>query len=145
MKVLLAFYSFSGKTKALCERLKTEECDLYEIHEVGKKGAWQAFTGCFKALRSAPSKILPILTDARAYDLIIVASPVWAGNIAPAAIAFIKEAGLEGKNVVVIANAGGEYDASPKVRPILEKAGAKCLNVYNTQNGADVSLAELSE
>ncbi len=145
MKALIAYYSFTGKTKSLCERLKTNECDLYEIVEYGKKGFMQAFLGCFKSLRGVPSKIEPVTVDLSAYDLIIVASPVWAGGIAPAAISFLFSEGIKGKDVIIIANAGGEQDVVKRIQPIVSKAGVNCIKIYNTKNGADIEIVELSQ
>lgn len=146
MKTLLAYYSFSNATKELCEKLKTDDIDLYEIKEVKKRSVFSAYTGgCYKAIKGKPSKIQPVTVNPSDYDLILVASSVWASSFAPGAIAFIQEGNLKDKNVVAIAVSASGHSTQEKIKGIVDSVGAKCINIYDVKKGSDVTIKELKQ
>lgn len=140
MKVLIAYYSFMGNTKALCQKIKTEECDLYEIKEFKKRNFFNAFFDCFKAMKGIPSKIHPVNVNISEYDSVILAGPIWGGTIAPALIGFLKEAKLENKNVSIIAVSGNGNDYSEKINQIVSAFGVDCKKIHNVKAGENISI-----
>ncbi len=144
MKTLLAFYSFTGTTKAICDKLRKNSLAVYEITEVKKRNKFTAYLlGSFSALRKKPSKINPISIKTSNYDLILIASPIWAGSLAPAAMAFIQQANLKGKKVIIVGVSASGKDCSANARAVLKSVGAECVNVYNTTKKSTLQIKEL--
>jgi flavodoxin len=95
MATLLVYYSRSGKTKMICEKLAPMMgADLVEVREKKKRGLLSAFlSGAPVAIGRGVSKIIPVEADLTKYDDFIIATPVWAGHIVPAINAFLRVAG----------------------------------------------------
>ena len=136
MKTLLAFYSFSGTTRSLCESLKTDNCDLFEIKEQKKRSKPGAYAiGGFQALTLRSSRIRPVPTDTEDYGRIILACPVWASGLAPAGIAFLRQANLKDKELVIICvSASGNINES-RVKKAAESSSAKRLQILSHKSG----------
>jgi len=86
MKKLVVYYSLTGNTKNLAEIIaKSLNCDIEEI--IDKKNR-KGFLGFLKAGRDAFFKriteIEKIKKEPKNYDIVIIGTPVWAGNITPA-------------------------------------------------------------
>lgn len=80
MKGITIFYSFSGITRGVAEKVKAD-CggDLIEVKSKEKYSSLSAYTlGCFRALREEGEPIDPETLDVAAYDLIVIGTPVWA-------------------------------------------------------------------
>lgn len=136
MKTLIAYYSQGGSTRAVCEAMKNENTDLYEIKEVKKRGVFGAFTsGAFGAIKGRGSKIAPVELDTQTYNRIILAHPIWASSVPPAVISFLEQAPISGKDVIVMTFSSSGDDFSSKVRPVIERAGAKLTQIYSLKKG----------
>ncbi len=133
MKTLLAYYSFSGTTKKLCDQLKSE-CDLEEIKELTKRSKLRAITGCAAAISVKGSAISSIAADLSRYDKIVLACPIWAGHLAPAGVAFLHKAELKGKDVSVIAVSSSGADCTESVKKAFAASGANLTGVYSVKN-----------
>lgn len=136
MKPLIVCFSQTGKTKKLCGCMeKSLDADFVELKEIARRSLASAYTlGVYDAIRRKSGDILPVDTDISAYETLIVASPVWAGNITPALNDFIREYDLRDKTVCgLITHAGGAGEAANLLRQELEQAGAKCPNVLDLQ------------
>ena len=109
MKSVILYYTYSGHTKKVVEKLaKTQGAELIEIQTVKRNGKFLTYLlDCPRALRHKSVPIQPITRDLSGYDLITLAAPVWAGNPAPAfnaAVALLPKH----KNVqVVLVSASG--------------------------------------
>ena len=92
-KILIVYYSRTGSTQKVCQELgKRLGCDLEEVvDQKNRKGIFGFVLGGFDALRNAHTKISTSGKDVEGYDLVILASPVWAGNVAPALRTYIEE------------------------------------------------------
>ena len=86
MKTLVIYYSYSGHTKALAEKIATDEsADIVEIRDVKRMGKLKAYSvGCFAAIKGKAWPIEPVEADFAAYDRLVLFSPIWAGNTPPA-------------------------------------------------------------
>ncbi|MCL2144084.1 MAG: flavodoxin [Endomicrobia bacterium] len=109
-KVLVVYYSLSGNTRAIAEKIAEKTgADVYEIKtkeafpagpkmymEVKK----QLKTGKYPALHDEE------LPDFESYDIIFVGAPVWWYTAATPALAFLEQADFCGKKVVPFSTQG---------------------------------------
>ncbi len=133
MQTLLAYYSFSGTTKMLCEALKGE-CDIEEIKELTKRSKLRAITGCAQAISVKASAIGSFAADVKSDGKIVWACPSWAGHLAPAGVAFLHKAELSGKDVSVIAVSKSGADYSEAVKKAFAASGAKMAGARFVKN-----------
>ncbi|AFG34751.1 flavodoxin [Fervidobacterium pennivorans subsp. shakshaketiis] len=116
MKSIVIFYSLDGHTKFVAELLAQElTADLVELELVKpfpmkgfKKYFWCGKSSVFREKPALKTKI-PNLQE---YDLIVIGTPVWAGNCASPINTLLSimsnEQKLQGKKVgIVVTNGGG--------------------------------------
>ena len=113
MKTAIVYYSMSGNTAYVADRLKEQlgsEVDLIEIKPVKafpdsgfKKFLW----GGKSAVMAQKPKLQPYTFDAEKYDQIIIGFPVWAGNVTPPIRTFVRDNDLREKKVAVFACESG--------------------------------------
>ena len=86
MKTLILYYSYSGKTKAIAEKLAAQEsADIAEIKDAKRPGKLKAYIGgIFAAGLGKAWPILPLTVNLAGYDRLILLAPIWANNPAPA-------------------------------------------------------------
>jgi flavodoxin len=91
MKSLVLFYSRTGTTKKVGEEIANQlKCDFEEITDLKSRAGPIGWLGAGKdAMKKKLTYIKDITKNPKDYDLIIIGSPVWAGNIAPAIRTFI--------------------------------------------------------
>ncbi|MBN2120248.1 MAG: NAD(P)H-dependent oxidoreductase [Candidatus Omnitrophica bacterium] len=133
MKAALIFYSFSGNTKRVIEHIKEKlvlksiEVETFETKPLYETGNF--FKQCFEAV----SKTKPLLAgqldyDLREFDFILVASPVWAFNIAPALRSYLDKAeNIKDKKIFCLLTYGsgtGSQKALKELKDILRQKGA---------------------
>lgn len=110
-KTLIVYYSHSGNTKTIAERIeKACGADIARIETV------KAYTGTedevsAQGQREVNSKfkpeIKPLSVDVKDYDLIIIGTPTWWYTMAPAVLTFLSANDFSGKTVVpFMTNAG---------------------------------------
>lgn len=125
MKTIVLFYSYSGNTKAVAEELAGKEnADIAEIKDVKRPGKFKAYTaGCFAAMRGGAWRIQPLGVDLSAYDGLILLSPVWAGNPAPAFNAALERL-PQGKTVSVkMISASGKSSCRERLETAIKAKG----------------------
>jgi flavodoxin len=88
MKTLVLYYSYEGTTAtiaaAIAEHLGADQERLSVINEPKKNGFGKFVWGGSQVFMKRLPKIEPLKHDPSAYDLLILGTPVWAGNYAPA-------------------------------------------------------------
>ena len=109
MKNLVVYYSYTGKTelvaKAVAESIKA---DILKIEDASSTSMFKAYTsGAMAARKGKPWPIKPFNTDMSSYDRIFIGCPVWFGKPAPQINAFIEQANLRDKQIVVFVTMGG--------------------------------------
>ena len=82
-KILVAFYSRSGKTKKVAETISDIlKCDIEEIFDTKDRGG---VTGFLRAGNEAVTKRFTVIKELKKnpslYDLVIIGTPIWAGNV----------------------------------------------------------------
>ena len=114
-KVLVSYFSASGVTKAVSEKIANAvEGDLFEIEPVEKQTRedlnWmnkKSRSSIEMNNKSFRPPVLNKVPNIEAYDTVIVGFPVW-WYTAPTIInTFIEENNLEGKKVYVFVTSGG--------------------------------------
>ena len=129
MKTLIVYFSRTGMTKKVAEKLKTMlNADIEEIKDpTDRKGV----LGYLKCGKESVKKILPpieeIKSDLKSYDLVIVGTPIWGWNLSSPMRAFVVKY-LLGSNVriAVFCTQGGS-GAETAVKTIEELVGNKTL------------------
>jgi flavodoxin len=106
MKILVSFYSRSGKTKKIAKKLSEKlKCDLEEIIDTKNRNG---IVGFLSAGTDANLKRLTVLKEIKKnpslYDLIILGSPVWSSNISTPIRTYIYLYKKEFKNVAFFCN-----------------------------------------
>jgi len=92
MKILIAYYSRTGKTKKVAEKLKEIlKADLDEIHDSkSRKGIIRYIFAGRDALMKRLTKI-SYKKNVFKYDLVLIGTPNWAGRIPPAVRSYLLE------------------------------------------------------
>ena len=109
-KVLVAYYSHSGNTRAVAEKIKEiTGGDLFEIktsHEYPKN-----YTDIINQAKDEKEQdFMPELTesiDISAYDIIFIGSPVWWYTFASPVRTFLSENDFSGKTIMPFCTHGG--------------------------------------
>ena len=125
MKTMVIYYSYSGHTKLIAEKIAAEEsADTVEIKDIDRPGAFKAYTsGCFASLKAKTWPIAPIEADFSAYDRLILLSPIWAGRTPPAVNAFL-EILPKGKTVSVkLISGSGKSNCQDLLEGIIKAKG----------------------
>ena len=109
-KVLVAYYSWSGNTKALAQHIATAiGADLFEIKPTkAYPSAYHACTEQAKQEIAAGARpALAALPDFAKYDAVLVGTPNWWGTLAPPVSTFIENEALAGKKMALFQTHGG--------------------------------------
>jgi flavodoxin len=119
MKSLVVFFSLEGHTKyvakLLAEELKADLVELETVKEYPKKGFAKYFW-CGKAsvFREKP-ELKTELPDFSKYNLIVIGTPVWAGNCTPPINTLLSKVKFSGKKLgILVTNGGGSIDKCVK-------------------------------
>ncbi len=114
-KVLIAYYSHSGNTKAVAEKIKTiTNGHLFEIRPV------KAYPNDYNTLvnlakNEKQNDIKPEIVDnvdVENYDIIFVGTPVWWYTMAPPVKTFLTQNDFKGKIIVPFCTHGGGGESS---------------------------------
>ena len=110
-KKLVVFFSYTGNTRIIAGMIKDKlNCDILEIETVIPYST-DYQTVVDEEQNNEGSKILPeikdINIDLNNYDEIIIGTPVWWYNAAPAIRKFLTKYDLSGKTVVPFATNAG--------------------------------------
>lgn len=83
MKCLVVFYSRTGNTKKVAEKIaEILKCDLEEIIDIKNRNGFVGFLRSgFEAALKKLTVIAKTRYDPSEYDVVIIGTPVWAGTI----------------------------------------------------------------
>jgi flavodoxin len=85
MRALIIFYSRTGTTRRLAERIAVltgaEREELVEPRS--RRGILGSLRSAYEAARQKATPIEPIRHDRAAYDVIVVGTPVWCDSVSP--------------------------------------------------------------
>ncbi len=109
MKNLILYYSRTGKTRFLAEKLKEElGGDLVEIRDLRKrKGPFGFLRGVRDAGLGSNTEVAPLDIDLSKYELIMLGTPVWSYSPTPALNTFLRTHNLLDKKVIIFVTSRG--------------------------------------
>lgn len=91
-KVLLVFYSRSGRTRAVAKAIGNSlSCDVEEIvDKTDRRGVRGYLRSGFEAFFRRETKLQPMTVNPADYDLVIVGTPVWNASVSAPVRAFFE-------------------------------------------------------
>ncbi|WAI02193.1 flavodoxin family protein [Methanogenium organophilum] len=130
MTITTIFYSYSGVTRGIAEKIQAE-CggELIEVTAVKPYSVLTAYSkGCYRAMKGEADAIEPSSIDVSASDLIVIGTPVWTLRAAPPVNGAVQAiTGCEGKTAVLFATCGGQ--AKDTLTHLAEALAAKGVDV----------------
>lgn len=147
MKIGVVFYSKTGNTKKVAEKIKTQaekqnhSVDVVEIIPEKQPGFLKAV---YSAIRQKTLSVTNKNLDVSSYDFVFVGCPVWAKKPAPFVKTILqKSSGFDDVKAAVFVSCGGSEESDSKaagiVKPYLEKKKADVVDdfliVHMTRKG----------
>ncbi len=113
MKCLVMYYSRSGTTKKVAEKIADIlNCDREEIVPLRKHtGLIGWIISGYEAARKKLPEIVDVKKSLDTYDAIIIGTPVWAGTMSSPVRAFIRAYGDRFKKIGCFATKGGDRES----------------------------------
>ena len=108
-KVLVVYYSLSGHTKEIAEKIKDKTGgDIYEIKTLEKidTSPWFYLTLKQQVKKSSYPALVGEFPDFSTYDVVFVGAPVWWYTVATPVFSFLQVADFQGKKVVPFSTQG---------------------------------------
>lgn len=140
-KVLIAYFSWSGNTKSIAEKIHAQVGgDMFRIETATPYPDDYQEAAYGVAKEQHEKNIHPELKetkDVSAYDVIFVGTPAWWYEMAPAVKTFLESNNFEGKTIVpfITHGGGGKYTIKEEMAKLAK--GAKVLDplvVYGKGN-----------
>ena len=133
-KTLIIYYSRTGNTRAVCERLAKEiDADIVEIKDLkNRMSKLGIIGGMFRTILSMRTKIFPEKIDMTDYSNVILSSPIWAAKVAPALRTAIYLNGFKDKKVVMLVTCDSFYAEKyqDKMKKLVEASGGEVSAFY---------------
>ena len=109
MKSIILYYSRSGNTEKLANKVKQElQCDILKIEPEEAYGNYIA--SCIRVLgenrRKEKPKFITEIPNLDTYDVILLGYPIWASDMPVFVSEFISQCNLSGKKVIPFATFG---------------------------------------
>lgn len=111
MRTLIVYYSLEGNTefaaRRVAESLGAELLRIEPIKAYPDSGFKKFFWGGKSAVMQETPALTPYAFDPGAWDRVVFAFPVWAGNVTPPIRTFIRENDLRGLRLAALACQSG--------------------------------------
>jgi flavodoxin len=135
MKTGIIYHSHSGITRCIAEKIQ-KACGGTLI-EVFPEHSYSSLSvvpkGCYRALRGISDPVVPTSVDVSGYDLIVLASPVWAGRSTPVINGAVDTlVGSTGKNVFIVFTCGDEKSGENAIPGMRLRAESKGMELCGT-------------
>ena len=131
MKRLVVFYSLSGNTeeaaKKIAEKLGADITRVDTVKPMPKNKVSQILVGGGQVAMNIVPEIKPVEADVKAYDEIILGTPIWNSKGVPAINAFLNDSEAAKKVTSVFTFCGGG-----DVKKCIDALTAKLPNLKNT-------------
>lgn len=113
-EILIVYYSRTGKTKKVAEKLMEEfDCDIEEIYDrTSRKGLFGFIKSGYHAKKGKMTAITGEIKDVSDYKTVIICTPVWAGHVCSAIRTYIMLNKDKLKNVAFLSTSGGAKRSS---------------------------------
>ena len=108
MKILVVYYSRTGHTKQVADRIRQIFFFFIErIEDVeSRKGPSKYIKSAFESVLGHDTEIKPNKIDPQGYDLVIVGTPVWAGTMSSPVFTYLKRNVLKFDEVAFFCTCG---------------------------------------
>lgn len=110
MKAVIYYYSLEGNTLGIAERIaegtSMDMCRLVPQKAYPTNG-FKHFVGGMDVIFKRTPKLEPLSKRPEGYDLIVLATPVWASSFSPAIRSFLGDHNLSGKKIILVATSSG--------------------------------------
>ncbi len=125
MKILVVYYSKGGTTKAVAEEVaKDLGADVEAITDLEKRNGILGFMKSGRqAMGGKSAKIDAIKSNVSDYDLVVIGTPIWAGQASSPVNAFLSGFGDKIKAYAVIMTRGSTKN---DYAPVTEIFASKC-------------------
>jgi flavodoxin len=104
-KTLVVYYSYEGSTRIIAETIAAAlDADLLECRpqkDISSKGFMKYFWGGRQVVFKKRPPLEPFEKNPTDYERILLGTPVWAFDFAPAIRSFLSQANLQKKNIGV--------------------------------------------
>ena len=109
MKTLIVFYSRTGCTRAVAEKLAPQlGADIEELKEAAdRSGVAGYMLAARDAMLKRPADLLPTTRLAADYDLVVIGTPVWAFTMCPATRAWLQREAANLRATAFLCTQGG--------------------------------------
>ncbi len=141
-KTVVVYYSLDGHTHFVASKIGERlECPVIRLRQHNEFSATNTFLKYFWAGKSSVFRDKPPLEDTDldpdAYDTLVIATPVWAGNLSSPVRSFLSSHPLDGKRVFLVAtNSGGSFvKCFATMRKLMPKASV----------GEEIGLVNITE
>jgi flavodoxin len=127
-KVLVVYYSKTGNTERVAKQVASAlHADIEKlIDKKNRNGLWAFFGAGRDAMKKNKTVLEPLQKDPANYDLVVLGTPVWAGNITPAIRTYLDMNKDKLKHTAYIITSGSA--PAEKVIPSCEElTGKKCV------------------
>jgi flavodoxin len=108
-KSLVIYYSRTGNTKFVAERIASElGAEIEEVSDLKNRKGWLRFLKAgYDATLGKETKISEAKKSPRDFELIAVGTPVWNSRPSPATRTYLRRIDLSGKKVAVFCTSEG--------------------------------------
>jgi flavodoxin len=113
--ILVVYFSRSGYTRRIAEHIaRASGADCEAIRETTSRTGWRGYwRSAREALRGIPIGLEPGQRQPRDYSLVVIGTPVWAGNVSSPVRAWIARHRNELPRIALFCTQGGS--GGPKV------------------------------
>lgn len=102
-KTLVVYYSYEGSTRLIAQTMATAlDADLLEcrpIKDISSKGFMKYVWGGRQVIFKKRPTLEPLEKNPADYDMILIGTPVWAFDYAPAIRSFLSQVYLQNKKI----------------------------------------------
>ena len=108
-KTLVAYYSRTGHTRQIAEAIAAQcSAQVEQIRDVRNRTGWLGYwRSAYEALRKRPAVIKDVANNPATYDLVVLGTPVWAGNMSSPMRTYIAAHGAHFTRIAVFCTEGG--------------------------------------
>ncbi len=132
MALLIVYYSRTGSTRTVAGALaRATGGTLRELTDTSPRS--NLFTTAMAALFRRSARLVDPDYDISAYEMVVIMTPIWAGNPTPAFNAFMRNVSLQGKDVVLVAlgESGENIATSTRLEQMARARGGRVQGVHH--------------
>lgn len=109
MRVLLVYYSRTGRTKDIALAIKSKlDCDILEIHDkANRKGFMGYMKSSLQSIFGQQTELNIIEHNPKDYELVIVGTPIWVQNMSVPVRTYLYQFGSKMQQVAFFCTMGG--------------------------------------